>query len=81
MGSGYSGPAARSIAGARCRGGMQDARSLLSKTGSQVGIEKPSWGCARISIDKPKSLKNQEDKNDGTDCEPFQSIASGDTKD
>jgi hypothetical protein len=60
---------------------MLDAGSLLSKTGSQVGNEKPSWGCARISVDRTKSLKNQEDMVDGTDWKPFESIASGDCED
>lgn len=52
---------------------MQDAGSLLSKTGSQLGIEKVPLGVCKDFSRQNEIFENQEDMVDGTNCEPIQS--------
>jgi hypothetical protein len=47
--------------------------SLLSKTGSQLGIEKVPLGVCKDFSRQNEIFENQEDMVDGTNCEPIQS--------
>ena len=52
---------------------MQDAGSLLSKTGSQLETENALLGLCKDFNRQNEIFENQEDMVDGTDGKPIQS--------